>query len=233
MDISGVDIDNLSDEEILELCSDIVDCSSEEISILNGVDVNNLSDDKVQEIYDDVMYGNNYNQDNNIQTDEQILDISKDIVDTEDDEIILLGGLNLNLANLSDDEIMGLYNDVIDNSSVLIAASKPQDTKEYKCTSFKKSYSLDTDPTYGSNVGIYMYCANTIGGGVNMRHCQYAYTAKSGKCNAFLVAEGKGNCYFKCTGYFEGRIKCVLSSKYSYDAPYSVINYRYMPYRCK
>ncbi len=123
MDISGVDVDNLNDEEILSLCNDIVDCSNDEIFVLTGIDVNNLSDDEAQNLYDDIIYGIKEPVLNKAVplTDKQILDNNYDIVDVDSEEILLVNGHNINLDYLTDDEILKLYNDTVDLDSQFIA----------------------------------------------------------------------------------------------------------------
>ncbi|MCD7779152.1 MAG: hypothetical protein LUH05_00580 [Candidatus Gastranaerophilales bacterium] len=179
MDISGVDVDFLSDEEILELCSDTVDSKSEEISVLNGMDVNNLSDDKVQEIYDDVIYGSQNLDINNKSvhlTEQQILDINYNTVDMENNEIILSGGKTVNIDSLSDDEILAVYNDTLDSEdSFLIAA-------------YSGTCSVYIIPYYG----VQFTCKDANGYSYTSSFCtNYCYVA---------VRKSVTSVYFKCTG---------------------------------
>ncbi len=204
MDISGVDVDYLNDEEILELCSDIVDSNNEEIFVLNGIDVNNLSDDKVQEIYDNIISLNS----SPIQYEQETSEINNDIVDQNSDEILLISGYNVNFENLSDDEILTYYEDIIDNGDLI-----SYDTGTYKCYSLTPSSGgtyMICSTSLGS-VGVYVVCTSSIDISWVYCHSRAVYKIKADLINGNLKSYNAGNCYFACTGYMVAYRVCYLN----------------------
>ncbi|MCD7779727.1 MAG: hypothetical protein LUH05_03540 [Candidatus Gastranaerophilales bacterium] len=205
MDISGVDVDYLNDEEILELCSDIVDSNNEEIFVLNGIDVNNLSDDKVQEIYDNIISLNSVP----IQYEQETSEINNDIVDQNSDEILLINGYNVNFENLSDDEILTYYEDIIDNGDLI-----SYDTTTYKCYDYSTSSGgtyMICSTTYGSQ-GVYVECASIEDPAWKYCHSRTVYKIKADLINGNLKSYDAGNCYFTCTGYMVAYRICYINN---------------------
>ncbi len=105
MDVNGVGIDCLSDEEKIELSGDILDCNDDEVYVLNITDVNNLSDDDVEKIYDYITYSTTHS---NILQNKVVLDSNINIVDTSNDEINILNRAYINIDSLSNNEILAL-----------------------------------------------------------------------------------------------------------------------------
>ncbi|MCD7781044.1 MAG: hypothetical protein LUH05_10295 [Candidatus Gastranaerophilales bacterium] len=174
MDISGVDVDSLSDEEILYLFSDAVDTNQEEIAVLNTSK-----------------------------------NIDKNMAVDEDNDVIFINGKSVNIDDLTDDEILVLYDEVIDSNDLLA-----YDKTAHKCTVDKKTFYLKYASSYGSYSGVYMYCFTTYGGMYISQHCQDGSAATAKNCRVFAIANGNGSCYFKCSAYMNGRTFCKLSYAY-------------------
>ncbi|MCD7780787.1 MAG: hypothetical protein LUH05_08975 [Candidatus Gastranaerophilales bacterium] len=229
MDISGVDVDNLSDKEILDLCSDIVDCSNDEISVLKGIDVNNLSDDKTQELYENILFGENKREKIVYLTDKQVLDSNYNTVDADFDEIALLNGYNIN--NLSEEEILALYNGTmeVDNNS-LIADIGYFSYNVYYCYNFT-AYLYTTTFTCKTAYGINVYMVS--------EHVQYGVYYYSSTYNSgykyqitYDIAQNPGvygSCNFQCDSYMYGKIYCYTNL----HGGGSTTLYRYLAYSCK
>ncbi len=196
MDISGVDVDNLSDKEILYLFSDAVDTNEEEIAVLNTVE----------------------NTGNNAAA-------------NEDSDAIFINGKSVNIDDLTDDEILVLYDEIVDSSDLLA-----YDSASHRCTITGKSYKLAYKSSYGSYTGVYMYCFTDYGGSTFNMHCQ-DYKASAKYCRVFAVADGNGSCSFKCTKYRIGHMYCELSYTYavSFTSNYKGVSSedRYCPVMCK
>ncbi len=221
MDVSGVDVAFLSNEEIFNLCSDIIDASEDEIFVLDEVNVNNLPDDKVAELYDDIMYNNDDAPAkivDNSSSEQQVLDENYNFVDADTDEIALYSGYNINVNNLSEAEILALYNDTLDSDdSFLIAAYST--TCSVKLDSYYRTYL----------VPIPFYCVNKNGEGIKSYMCNYA----ANNCTYSKMKDLNTPLHLYCTGYKKGYFFTYIYSNNSYKFDFYSNKYGSAGVSCK